>query len=856
MPTTVNGVGTHYYGKREVASRLGACQHCGTAGKLESYTTRLWFVIVFIPIIPLKRVRLIDYCPRCYRHWVANPEQYEMSRQLAVSGAMEKYRDQPSAEAALVVHAQLLGYHMHPEADRFRESVLEQYMDSAELRAGLASHLDQTGRWQEATPLYERALELKPALPDVRNSLAWRRTNENKLDEAYELLDFLRQPGAGQSFNLSQLELLAISYQKAGHHERTLELCEHLLREMPSAGEQFKFRKLVLTSERALNRSPSLLPEKPFSIRGLFDSKSGTYAPWVRWAAFGSVASFLFTVGMIGLNEYRRTHRTLQVVSVFAQPVSVTLDGGPPVVVTQRTAIPLSEGPHTLKLTGPVTSQQEITLRSSYWSRWTYSPVWVFNVKQLATISVATMKYSAVPQPSTQSWLNDAELSYVPHVDYVFEQPPATLRVEGKNGTITKVHVGLVQFPPSTTFLGLHNSLDQDLAMTFAEGHLDRNPNDASLLNVYAANRPQAGATEPRVTAFLKAGLWRKPISVAWHRAYQHQQSVISNEAALAAEYDLQLQQAPDDAALLYLRGRVGPTRADQRQHFQLANEKAPQSGWPAMALAYDAANRGDWAEAKEWADKASPALRSDPSFRALWHIVRLANGDLPALEAEYRQQIQSQDYAEVVGAVFSLADVLASQQKYDEARRATRQWLATIGGPNASAETLSSFDLALDYVCGDLEGFRQKRSSLSPKSQPMFQLHLLLAVGDPDAAVKLDSLAAITENGFEKLAISLAYSLAGNPTEAEAWLSRACEKLREGDSDQQRSAALLQRATAPTSDELDEIILRIIDTPLFLAALGQRFPDHKSELNARAKRLNISRNSPYLLVKQVLDQP
>ena len=119
MPTTVNGVGTHYYGKRDVASRLGTCRNCGAHTKLESYETRLWFVILFIPVIPLKRVRLLDYCPSCQRHWVANPEQYEMSRQLAVSGAMEKYRDQPSVDAALVVHAQLLSFHMHPEADTF-----------------------------------------------------------------------------------------------------------------------------------------------------------------------------------------------------------------------------------------------------------------------------------------------------------------------------------------------------------------------------------------------------------------------------------------------------------------------------------------------------------------------------------------------------------------------------------------------------------------------------------------------------------------------------------------------------------------------------------------------------------------
>ena len=65
MPQTVNGVGTHYYGRKDASNRIGTCGHCHAHGQLNSYTTRLWFVIVFIPIIPLKRVRVLDECLRC-----------------------------------------------------------------------------------------------------------------------------------------------------------------------------------------------------------------------------------------------------------------------------------------------------------------------------------------------------------------------------------------------------------------------------------------------------------------------------------------------------------------------------------------------------------------------------------------------------------------------------------------------------------------------------------------------------------------------------------------------------------------------------------------------------------------------
>lgn len=843
MPTTVNGVGTHYYGKSDSSSRPGTCRSCGTYQTLESYNTRLWFVILFIPIIPLKRVRLLDYCPRCSRHYVANPEEYEMSRQLAVSGAMEKYRALPTVEGALAVHAQMLSFHMHTDADSFREEALERHPQSGELREGLASHLDQMGRWNEATPLYEQAFELKSDLADTRASLAWRRSNEGDLDEAYDLLDFLRKPGAGHSYNLAALDSLAKAYQKANKHERALELFSVLLRENPDLGDQYEFRKHVTKSERALGESTSLLPEKSFSVRGLFDSKTGTHAPWVRWTVFGTIVAMLFMFGMAGLNEYQRMHRTLHVVNAFAQPVMISIDGQPPVTVGSRTPIPISEGKHKISVTGPVNSQSEIDLQSNYWTRWTYSPGWVFNVEKAALVVSNTLHYAIAPPPQTQEIFDATELAFVPHVDYLFEQPPQTLKVEGRNNVVTKMHLDVIALPPRSTFMRLRNLSDPGVALTFAEGHLERNPNDPSLLNLYLSTEDTKG-NEQRVLKFLEAGLWRKPISIVWHRTYQNSKSVNANEAALAAEYDTRLKETPDDAAMLYLRGRVGPDRADQLKHFTLAHEKNPNLGWPSMALAYDAANRGEWQEAKEWCDKGVGALGSDPSFGALWHVVRIANGMSAAIEGEYRQRLNGNDYAEVTASLVYLVDVLATDGKCDQAR----QTVTNVMGPQ------TAFNPLVDYICGDEEAIR-KRMQQPSQGDAISLFQGLLAIGEPDAALKLEGVDHI-DDWSPLLATSVSYAMAGNATEADAWRAKACDALKQGDGDQQRAAALLQSEQPPTSADLDEIVLRINDTPLFIAALAQRFPDHKAELNKRAARLNVCRLPPYLIVKKAIAQP
>ena len=89
MPWTVNGIGTNYFGEKNKQVRNGTCRSCGETGLLSSYDTRLWFVIFFIPVIPLGRKRITDFCGRCKRHYVAGHDQWEESKQLGVTAALE-----------------------------------------------------------------------------------------------------------------------------------------------------------------------------------------------------------------------------------------------------------------------------------------------------------------------------------------------------------------------------------------------------------------------------------------------------------------------------------------------------------------------------------------------------------------------------------------------------------------------------------------------------------------------------------------------------------------------------------------------------------------------------------------------
>ena len=529
MPTTVNGIGTHYYGKSNRSVRSGVCRSCGTrTSSLESYDTTLWFVVIFIPLVPLGRKRIIDQCPRCRRHYVANQAKYEMARQLNVSGALEQYRSQATPEAVLALHANLLSFHMHGEADKFRESALLDHPQSAELRVGLASHVAQTGRGDESLRLLDAAYLLRPDLPEARAGAARIRIAEGKLAEARSLLDFLEQPGAGQHYSLQPLEALAIAYQKAGQHDQTLLLCKHIISELPKVGQVAGFRKFVAVSERALGRPESILPRKSFSLRNLLRRPDGQ-GKWMRGLTWAAVLAGAALVVMAGLNQYWRRNRSVEALNESGQPVQMAIDGGPAVQVNRTSKLVLAEGPHHVKFSGPISEEFDIVLATGDFERFANKPAWVIMAGQGSVLQEDTIHYARNPRPGRSKLIAAKQFYYAPNIDYLFMPPPSQLHVDNNTSEVTKTCLHAVS-QPAYELIGFIAAEDAQAALRFAETRLIGNRDDVPLLERYVQLAETANE-QPRAQAYLKAGLDRQPVSVAWHRAYQDAGKTAEREA-------------------------------------------------------------------------------------------------------------------------------------------------------------------------------------------------------------------------------------------------------------------------------------------------------------------------------------
>lgn len=857
MPTTVNGIGTHYYGKKNLRTRAGVCAHCGRPVQLSSYETRLWFVLVFIPVFPLGRKQILDFCPVCRRHIAADLEQWEAAKQLDISGALDRYRAAPTPEHAVTVHQMLLSYHQTEQATAFAQSMIEQFPEQAKVFAYLGAAALHLGRPADAERHFARALELRPDLPEARIGVAEAEVRARRLNVARALLDFLERPGAGQLYSLAPLERLALACQQTGQHAEALELFGVLLRELPALGQHAGFRRTVGQSERALGRTPSLLPKQVFSWRRLLGldgaRRVSTVRPRLTWrtlAAVGGVAA-LVVLGMMLANEFIRRHRVLHVTSGFKVPTTVEIVGVRTVrLLAGVQEVPLPEGDYQVRITGPVRQELRVSLHADYFDRWGDHPAWVVNVGGSALLVHEQVVYGRNPRPAALRFFFGEPLLFLPGVTHAFQPLPASLRV--KSGEqLTRTHLEVCRAAPVQACRYLAEQNQTAEAIRLAEWRLRLEPGDEEVLHQYLR---LAHATHEldRAERFLRAGLGVRPTQIEWHRLYQGLHNTPPHRPALLAQYDALVQAEPADAGLLYLRGRLSAARREGRVWFEKARAAGPTNPYPHLALGWDELAAGRWAEARPHLARAVELNPANPQFTEVFDTVRLALGEYRGLEADARRRLAAQPFD--LPVVIRLATTLVAQERTADAEAVVSDFERAVGA-KAGPSGRESSRLArrhLLYARGDFPGLEKHvQSAPGPAAKPF----LFQALVEQGRVLEAAGLVPLNERGLvaplDCLALTAGFHLAGQAEEADTWRKRAAAGLAEGDPDHVQCALWLCGYAPPTAADLDEIVLAPAEKALFLVALTARYPELRASLVAAAKRLMVEHSFPYHMIRR-----
>jgi len=862
MPVTYNGIGTHYYGKKNLETHPGVCRQCGRGVSLSSYDTRLWFVIVFIPVIPLGRKRIIEQCPACRRHFASDLDKWEAAKQVEISGALEKFRANPTPEAAIAAHQQLINFHQTAQAADFRQMLVQKFAEDAKVHSYLGNALTQLGRPDEAASYFRRALELRPDLPEARAGMARSLLRAQRLDEARKLLDFLEKPGAEQLYSLEPLEQLAIAYQRANRHTEALELLGKLRQAIPGITDHSAFRKLVAKSEKALGRKDSSLPKRPFSWRRLFsrDRQVRRIEPaakltWRKLAVPGVIIA-LFVLGMAIANEYIRRHRTLYVVNSLASPATVEFPGAGQIQAPRGvTELILAEGRHRAIITGPVRQEVDFEIDSGYFARWFSDPAWILNLDGASVLLVREAVYSQNPQPVKVSFHFGQVFEHFPRVTNPFRPLPDSVQMKaGETRSLTQIELFRGEMENVFYYFQGHGQTEQ--ALQFAEWLLLRQPDNEQMIRLYAAAVDRQRQLD-RAEKFLGAGLTNRPFHTEWHRAYQNLRQDGRRDERLRAFYDDMLRAEQTNSSLLYLRGRLAANHAESRPLFERAREADPRNPYPLYALGYDRAAIGDWAGAKTLLTRVVELRPKDPAFVQLLIETRIALQEWSSLEEEYRTQCKREPLNYF--ATLRLCDVLVAAGKEAEARQVISSFdrAATAQYKENAREASNLLRRHLLYLLGDFAGLEKDASADRSPAGRVALFQGMIEQGKVAEAVKIQ-LPDVNEGDepFHFLAIALAYNVAGNASEAALWRERALKAFEHGNAEYVRSSHLLRREDGPSQAELDDLILPAKPKAIILTALAQKHASQRAELAAAARRFNIERDYPYHLIQRSTAEP
>ena len=108
----------------------------------------------------------------------------------------------------------------------------------------------------------------------------------------------------------------------------------------------------------------------------------------------------------------------------------------------------------------------------------------------------------------------------------------------------------------------------------------------------------------------------------------------------------------------------------------------------------------------------------------------------------------------------------------------------------------------------------------------------------------------------FNAMALSLAWELDGQESEADKWRERAAKALDSQGADERRLAKILRATEPPSLDVIPRLAYGAGRQALICALLAERFPAKRADFLAAAAKYNVRRVPPYQLVKLAIETP
>src|SRR5262249_22596952 len=145
-------------------ARVDTCKQCGHSATLSSYDTREWFCILFIPLIPMQKFRILNDCSRCRKHYRLKEGEFAKKLAEATAPLKRAIRTTPSDPQPHIelVHT-LIGWEMRSEAAKELQTAMKAFPQNVDLMTSDAQLAVDQNDFQRAVATYERASAIDPA---------------------------------------------------------------------------------------------------------------------------------------------------------------------------------------------------------------------------------------------------------------------------------------------------------------------------------------------------------------------------------------------------------------------------------------------------------------------------------------------------------------------------------------------------------------------------------------------------------------------------------------------------------------------------------------------------------------------
>jgi len=849
MPHLLNGIGTWYLGKRNLETRTDTCGKCGRTATLSSYDTRLWFLVIFVPVIPLGRKHVLDECSRCRRHAVVPLARWQAEKTARIGEALAHFAEAPStAEAAAgAIHA-CAAFRDGGSLGQVAPAIAQHHAHDPAVLGLLAAAWDQLGHHAEAADTYLAALAAGEE-PGLRADAIRALVMAQRPLDAAQLLRPLLQPDAQPP--LAHLLAVTDGLQAQGLHREAMDLIDEACAAVPALQQDKVVRKARARSEKHAATGKRLAPQglAAYSARS-GGGGTGRWA-WIAVPVLAVVAVAAWLFGTIDAAKHRQVH----LVTGLAHGYQVEVNGTRYRVRPDKAAVAtVAEGDVAVRAVDDSLALEPIDFRieTPFWSRaFVDGPLRVANLDRCALMIVSPVIYQSagaarpLANPSPPRLRPRQAYQEIAKIDYAFREAPDTISVEASRPSrIRRQQLTLVSGAAGQVPLGVLLSLEGPKAATeWCRERVRHETNDAICWPALSA------LLDPdEAEALLGEALAARPVVVEAHRAWQDMEAVRHPERDLAADYRALLAEAPDDPDRLYLAGRTLSRTGEAQPLYERAANATPPSIHARLALAMHELSTGHFPEAREWtraARKADcPGWRLDPVEAEVLVATRATDEIGQRLAAARKLSPEDLDAAlEALDLLWLQGEGDAVDARAAEITKATAR--LDLGGRERKL-----WAAALEAEAGYLHDRGDAWGPVADFEEAPAEMRLaaLVARGDLDGAAGLLE----DDDADGHLTVALAAHVAGRKDLEAAEREKAVAALAEGGKSDRLAAEVLG-GRAERVPELLEDFSWPASKRLRLAAAGLVHARHRQECFALARTLNYEPGPPRLLLASVV---